>query len=52
MNFLFFLRMIGPNRRFRQNRQKIAAIVENYQQEDGTIIIPEVLRKYTGFDRV
>lgn len=29
-----------------------AAIVENYQQEDGTIIIPEVLRKYTGFDRI
>ena len=27
-----------------------AAIVENYQQADGTIIIPEVLRKYTGFD--
>ena len=29
-----------------------AAIVENYQQADGTIIIPEVLRKYTGFDRI
>jgi seryl-tRNA synthetase len=29
-----------------------AAIVENYQQEDGTILIPEVLRKYTGFDRI
>ncbi len=29
-----------------------AAIVENYQQEDGSIIIPEVLRKYTGFDRI
>ena len=29
-----------------------AAIVENFQQEDGTIIIPEVLRKYTGFDRI
>ena len=29
-----------------------AAIVENYQQEDGTIIIPEVLRKYTGFDKI
>lgn len=27
-----------------------AAIVENYQQADGTIIVPEVLRKYTGFD--
>ena len=29
-----------------------AAIVENYQQEDGTIIIPEGLRKYTGFDKI
>ncbi len=29
-----------------------AAIVENYQQKDGTIIIPEVLRKYTGFDKI
>jgi seryl-tRNA synthetase len=25
-----------------------AALVENYQQEDGSIIIPEVLRKYMG----
>ena len=29
-----------------------AAIVENYQQADRTIIIPEVLRKYTGFDKI
>lgn len=28
------------------------AILENYQQEDGTVIIPEVLRKYTGFDKI
>lgn len=27
----------------------VAALLENYQQ-DGKIIIPEVLRKYTGFD--
>ena len=27
-----------------------AAILENYQQEDGSVIIPEALRKYTGFD--
>lgn len=27
-----------------------AAVVENFQQEDGTIVIPEVLRPYTGFD--
>ncbi|MFI3300832.1 MAG: serine--tRNA ligase [Candidatus Gastranaerophilales bacterium] len=30
----------------------VAAIVENYQQADGTIIIPEVLRRYTGFDKI
>ncbi len=29
-----------------------AAIVENYQTSDGDIIIPEVLRKYTGFDKI
>ena len=27
-----------------------AAILENYQQEDGSVIIPEALKKYTGFD--
>ena len=26
------------------------AIVEQYQQTDGSIVVPEVLRKYTGFD--
>lgn len=26
------------------------AILENYQQADGSVVIPEVLRKYTGFD--
>jgi seryl-tRNA synthetase len=25
-----------------------AAILENFQQEDGSVIIPEVLRKYMG----
>lgn len=28
------------------------AILENFQQEDGSIIIPEVLRKYTGFSEI
>ena len=28
------------------------AIVENYQQSDGSIVIPEALRKYTGFDKI
>ncbi|MDR0977551.1 MAG: serine--tRNA ligase [Endomicrobium sp.] len=27
-----------------------AAILEYFQQEDGSVVIPEVLRKYTGFD--
>lgn len=26
----------------------VAAILENYQQEDGTVVIPEVLRPYMG----
>jgi seryl-tRNA synthetase len=26
--------------------------MENFQQEDGTVIIPEVLRPYTGFDKI
>ena len=29
-----------------------AAILENFQTENGDIIIPEVLRKYTGFDKI
>ncbi len=28
------------------------AILENYQQEDGSVIIPEALHKYTGFARI
>jgi seryl-tRNA synthetase len=28
------------------------AIVDNYQQEDGSILIPEVLRPYMGIDRI
>ena len=28
----------------------VAAILENYQQEDGSVIVPEVLRKYMGCD--
>ncbi len=29
-----------------------AAILENFQTESGDVIIPEVLRKYTGFDKI
>lgn len=28
----------------------IVAILENYQQEDGSVVVPEVLRKYVGKD--
>ena len=30
----------------------VIAILENFQQEDGSVIVPEVLRKYTGFDLI
>jgi seryl-tRNA synthetase len=26
----------------------LAAVIENYQQEDGSVVIPEVLRPYMG----
>jgi seryl-tRNA synthetase len=29
-----------------------AAILENFQQSDGSILIPDVLRPFTGFDRI
>jgi len=29
-----------------------AAILENYQQKDGSVKIPDVLQKYTGFDTI
>jgi len=30
----------------------LIAILENYQQEDGTIVVPEVLRAYMGKDKI
>jgi len=30
----------------------IAAILENYQQKDGSVLVPEVLQKYTGFKKI
>jgi len=30
----------------------VAAILENYQNEDGSVTVPEVLRKYIGVDRI
>ena len=30
----------------------LIAIIENYQQKDGSIKVPEVLQKYTGFSKI
>jgi seryl-tRNA synthetase len=30
----------------------LRAIIENFQNPDGSVTIPEVLRKYTGFDKI
>lgn len=30
----------------------IIAILENYQQEDGSVIMPEILQKYLGFNKI
>jgi len=30
----------------------LAAVIEDYQTADGHIVVPEVLRKYTGFDLI
>lgn len=33
-------------------QRMLIAIIENYQQEDGSIAVPEVLQKYLEFDRI
>jgi seryl-tRNA synthetase len=30
----------------------LVAILENYQQKDGSVIVPEALRSYMGMDRI
>ena len=30
----------------------LIALIENYQQEDGSVLVPEVLQKYTGFKQI
>ena len=30
----------------------LVAILENYQQKDGSVLMPEVLKKYLGFDKI
>jgi len=28
------------------------AIAENYQQEDGSVVVPKILRRYCGFEKI
>jgi seryl-tRNA synthetase len=28
----------------------VCAMLENFQREDGSVVVPAVLRPYTGFD--
>ena len=30
----------------------LIAVMENFQQADGSILIPTALQKYTGFDKI
>jgi seryl-tRNA synthetase len=30
----------------------LIALLENNQKEDGTVVIPKVLQKYTGFSEI
>ncbi|MBU4466628.1 serine--tRNA ligase [Patescibacteria group bacterium] len=34
------------------SERPILAILENYQQKDGSVLIPKVLQKYTGFEKI
>ena len=34
----------------RAQGRTILALLENHQQPDGSVVIPEALRRYTGFD--
>jgi len=34
------------------SERPILAILENYQQKDGSVLVPKVLRKYTGFKKI
>jgi len=34
------------------SERPILAILENYQQKDGSVMIPEILQKYTGFKKI
>jgi seryl-tRNA synthetase len=32
--------------------RSLVAVLENYQQADGSVVVPEPLRKYMGIDRI
>lgn len=34
------------------SQRPILAILENYQQEDGSVVVPEILRTYVGKDKI
>ncbi len=34
------------------SERPILAILENYQQKDGSVLVPKVLQKYTGFKKI
>jgi len=34
------------------SERPLIAILENYQQKDGSVLVPEVLQKYTGFKEI
>jgi len=34
------------------SQRPILAILENYQQKDGSVLIPKILQKYIGRDRI
>ncbi|MCL5090710.1 MAG: hypothetical protein M1514_01735, partial [Patescibacteria group bacterium] len=34
------------------SERPILAILENYQQEDGSVVVPEVLREFVGKDKI
>lgn len=34
------------------SQRPLICILENFQQEDGSVIVPEVLRKYTNFSKI
>jgi seryl-tRNA synthetase len=34
------------------SQRPLIAIIENYQNEDGSITVPEVLRPYMGKDKI